>query len=114
MNMIDYIKEKIMKLKSIAINNPTALMELLVTTNIKLSSLSNLYLKQFDRSDILPPTSQLPLLEKVHLYFTQILLHLDFFKSCLGLVTTFGPTQHFHTTCSYIISLIDQYVELSE
>ena len=114
MNMIKYIIEKLRKLKSIAISNPTALMELLSTTNLKLCSLSNLYLKQFDRSNILSPTSQLPLLEKIHLYFTEILLHLHFFKSCLGLVTTFGPIQHFHTSCSDIISLIDQYVALSE
>ena len=114
MNMIKYIIEKFTKLQSIAISNPTALMELLSTTNLKLCSLSNLYLKQFDRSNILPPTSQLPLLEKIHLYFTEILLHLQFFKSCLGLVTTFGPIQHFHTSCSDIISLIDQYVALSE
>ena len=85
MNMIKYIIEKFRKLKSIAISNPTALMELLSTTNLKLCSLSNLYLKPFDRSNILPPTSQLPLLEKIHLYFTEILLHLHFFKSCLDL-----------------------------
>ena len=113
LNMIKYIIEKFTKLQSIAISNPTALMELLSTTNLKLCSLSNLYLKQFDHSNILPPTSQL-LLEKIHLYFTEILLHLQFFKSCLGLVTTFGPIQHFHTSCSDIISLIYQYVALSE
>ena len=114
MNMIKYIIEKFTKLQSIVISNPTALMELLSTTDLKLCSLSNLYLRQFDRSNILPPTSQLPLWEKIHLYFTEILLHLHFFKSCLGLVTTFGPIQHFHTSCSDIISLIDQYVALSE
>ena len=88
MNMIKYIIEKFRKLKSIAISNSTALMELLSTTNLKLCSLSNLYLKQFDRSNILPPTSQLPLLE------TYIFISQKFYSTFTSLSHVLDLSQH--------------------
>ena len=113
MNMINYTIENLSKLKSIQVINPGEMMEMLSTTHMKLSCVSNLYLKDFESCVFLPPTSDCPILEQIQSYFREILIRLHFFKSTIGLVTTFGPVQHFHSTFSEIVAMIDKYVEMT-
>ena len=114
MNMINYTIEKLSKLKSIQIINPGEMMELLSTTHMKMSCVSNLYLKDFESCTFEPPTSDCPILEQRQSYFREILIRLHFFKSCLGLITTFGRVQHFHSTFSEIVKMIERYVQLTK
>ena len=92
--------------------NPNALLHILSSASAKMSTLSNSYLKQFDRATFVVPEANSTVAEHIQNYFTNILLNLTFFKSTVGLISTFGPLSHFHKTCSEFIAQLDTYVTL--